>query len=265
MRSVLKRVEFRVRRLLKQPVPHFKDYLPYLIGKAGIEIGGPSSTFSAPDALPIYDQVGTLDNCDFSSNTVWAEHHPEFVCCIGKPPGKSFFCEGSHLAPIPDATYDFVLSCHNLEHFANPIKALVEWKRVLRPGGALILVLPYFVNTFDHRRTPTTIEHLWGDFNNNVGEDDLTHVPDLLEKHDLSRDPAAGSFESFTQRCLDNLNNRCIHHHVFDEHNSKEMLISVGFKVIRADAMGSVYLLARKPHDPNRPPAPRPQRIDARV
>ena len=137
MRSVLKRGEFRIRRLLKLPVPHFKKYLPYLSGKVGIEIGGPSSTFSAPDALPIYDKLGTLDNCDFSSTTVWAEHHSDFIYCTAKAPGRSFFCEGSNLSPIADSTFDFVLSCHNLEHFANPIKALQEWKRVLRPGGAL--------------------------------------------------------------------------------------------------------------------------------
>ena len=250
MQSLLKRIEFRVRRLLKQPVLHFRAYLPYLVGKAGIEIGGPSATFSAADALPIYDKLGTLDNCDFSSTTVWAQHRTEFVFCPCKPAGQSFFCEGSHLAPIADASYDFVLSCHNLEHFANPIKALVEWKRVLRPGGALILVLPYFVNTFDHRRTPTAVDHLWDDFHQNVDEGDLTHVPDVLQKHDLSRDPGAGSEESFRQRCLDNLNNRCIHHHVFDDRNSKQLLTSVGFNVIVADAMGSVYLLARLPDGP---------------
>jgi len=249
MQSVLQRGIFRVRRLLNLPVPSFDKYLSCLTDKAGLEIGGPSSTFRSPDALPIYDKIGSLDNCDFSSSTVWSEHAPEFVFSPAKPPGRSFFCEGSHLSPIGDRSYDFVLSCHNLEHFANPVKALLEWKRVLRPGGVLVVVLPYCHYTFDRYRTPTPVADMWLDYENNVSEDDLTHLPEILEKHDLTRDPGAGSFEDFERRSRDNWNNRCLHHHVFDEHNGHDLLNSVGFDVIAADVSGSIYLLARLPGD----------------
>jgi hypothetical protein len=88
---------------------------------------------------------------------------------------------------------------------------------------------------------------MWADFENDTGEDDLSHVPEILDKHDLSRDAAAGSFEAFRQRCLDNVDNRCLHHHVFDEHNSSALLKAAGFDVLAADVAGSVYLLARLP------------------
>ena len=118
---------------------------------------------------------------------------------------------------IADHTYDFILSSHNLEHFANPVKALQEWKRVTRPGGGLILVLPDYSKTFDHRRTPTTVDHMFEDFERDTQEDDLTHLPEILEKHDISLDPGVASADEFHRRSLDNFNNRCLHHHVFDE------------------------------------------------
>jgi SAM-dependent methyltransferase len=217
------------------PAPQFPLYLPFVLGKSGIEIGGPSSSFAASDVLPIYPQVGTLDNCDFSAKTVWADHAQEFVFSSNRPAGRSYFCEGSQLTPVSDASYDFVLSSHNLEHFANPLKALHEWKRILKPGGALILLLPDYRATFDHRRSPTPLAHMIEDYEQGTAEDDLTHLAEILEKHDLSRDPPAGTFAQFRQRSLDNFHNRCLHHHVFDESNSRALLGAAGFAVLAAD------------------------------
>jgi hypothetical protein len=70
------------------------------------------------------------------------------------------------------------------------------------------------------------------DFERQVGEDDLTHLPEILEHHDLTKDLAAGSVQEFHKRSMDNLSNRCLHHHVFDEHNSSELLSKVGFDVL---------------------------------
>jgi ubiquinone/menaquinone biosynthesis C-methylase UbiE len=80
--------------------------------------------------------------------------HRDFHFPPRKTPGETLFCDGSALVDVPDSTYDVLLSSHNLEHFANPIKALKEWRRVLRPNGALVLVLPKYRETFDHLRQP---------------------------------------------------------------------------------------------------------------
>jgi SAM-dependent methyltransferase len=186
--------------------------------------------------------MGRIDNCDFSATTVWAEHESAYKYAAGKPAGRSYFCEGSDLKEVRDGSYDAVLSSHNLEHFANPVKALKEWQRVLRPGGVLVLVLPHYEDTFDHRRTPTSVEHMLNDYANEMGEDDITHLPEILEKHDLNRDKAAGTSEEFRRRSLDNLGTRCLHHHVFDENNATELLEAVGFDVLTVDRAKPYHL-----------------------
>ena len=253
MQSLLRRGLARVRRRRPPqivPITHFGQYSSRVAGKAGIEIGGPSAAFRVGNVLPIYPLVGALDNCDFSSDTVWAAHGSEFVYDPAKAPGKSFFCEGSNLVPITDASYDFLLSSHNLEHFANPVKALVEWKRVLRGDGTLVLILPHYKDTFDHRRRPTPVANMMDDYERGIGEDDLSHLEEILAQHDLERDPGAGTAEEFRRRSLENVKNRCLHHHVFDEHNSRELLTRVGFEVLAVEVASDpihLCLLARLP------------------
>ena len=42
----------------------------------------------------------------------------------------------------PDASFDRLIACHVLEHMHEPLDALREWSRVVRPGGLLSFVLP---------------------------------------------------------------------------------------------------------------------------
>jgi SAM-dependent methyltransferase len=216
-------------------IKSFEKYLPYLVGKCGLEIGGPTGIFCEGDILPVYQYIGELDNCDFSSSTAWAKHSESFTFNPRKAAGKTFFLDGSELTGISNSTYDVLLSSHNLEHLANPVKALTEWRRVLKPNGALVLILPYFRATFDHRRQPTSVDHMFKDFEEGTGEDDLTHLPEIFEKHDLACDAGAGTPDQFRIRSLNNFSNRCLHHHVFDEHNSVELLSRSGYEVLTLD------------------------------
>jgi SAM-dependent methyltransferase len=213
-------------------------------GKSGIEIGGPTDVFqgwSTPSRiygllkpLPIYDHIESLDNCNFSSKTIWATHDQTYQFSPRRAPGKIIIADGSNLSSVVDDTYDFVLSSHNLEHFANPVKALKEWRRITRPNGTLILVLPDYRRTFDHRRTPTLVGHMLEDYTQNTGEDDATHIEEVLRLHDLEVDGTlkTHSIDELTARSISNLTNRCLHHHVFDEFNSAKLLTEVGLEIL---------------------------------
>ena len=214
-------------------------------GKKGIEIGGPSTIFRRWFNLPIYDQIGLLDNCDFTQNTTWASHTPSFCFSKRRPCGKTFFLEGSDLNEISTDSYDFLLSSHNLEHLANPIKGLKEWQRVVRPGGHFVIVLPHYARTFDHRRAPTPLEHMIEDYERDVGEDDLTHVEEVFQAHRLN--DRARPDEELRAMLLSNPTHRMMHHHVFEESNSRSLLEAAGLIVLSVEMQlpFHIFLFAR--------------------
>lgn len=65
---------------------------------------------------------------------------------VGAVAGKEILADvcasGDDLHLFGDEELDFVISRHNLEHYVDVIKALLEWKRVLRPGGIMATILP---------------------------------------------------------------------------------------------------------------------------
>jgi SAM-dependent methyltransferase len=240
--------------IAKRPMRCTAIFRQQVIGRKGLEIGGPSPLFRT--FLPIYECIASLDNCVFSNNTIWeGEVSETFAYHPSRPHGRNYITDGSDLSQFPNAAYDFVLSCHNLEHIANPIKALKEWIRVTKPGGVIILVLPDRHRTFDHRRPPTPVGHMLDDYARNVTEDDATHLAEILAKHDLRKDPAAGTWENFRQRSMNNLQLRCLHHHVFDTSNIQQLLETLGLtvKVVEAALPFHIAALAQLPNSAGLP------------
>jgi SAM-dependent methyltransferase len=223
-----------------------------VLQKRGLEIGGPSpDVFGAGGVFPLYSRIASLDNVNFSSNTRWEGSIQEgntFIFDPSRPPGRQYILEATALAGIPAATYDFVLSSHALEHTANPILALHEWLRVLTNDGVIILVLPHKDGTFDWKRPTTTLDHMKDDFDRGVDERDLTHLPEILELHDLSRDLLAGDFASFKARSLENFENRCLHHHTFTTLSAATLLNHVRVKIVSVQAFGphNIVIVAQK-------------------
>lgn len=237
------------RRIFRTKAKSFEQCIPLVHGRSGLEIGGPSAIFNRGRLLPIYP-LAHLDNCNFSATTVWGENNIEnnYFYDKGQPPGTQYICDATELKSIPSGKYDFVISSHVLEHIANPIKALREWMRVLKERGAVILLLPHRDRTFDHRRPVTTLAHLIQDDTNNTPESDLTHLPEILELHDLKRDSVSRDRAYLESKCKENIVYRYMHHHVFDTKLAIDLLSHMGLKIISAEVQRPwhIILIAQK-------------------
>jgi len=66
----------------------------------------------------------------------------------------------TNLEKMNDESYDFVICSHLLEHISNPIEAITNWLRVLKPGGILYIAVPDASNPLDTGQEITTTEHL---------------------------------------------------------------------------------------------------------
>jgi SAM-dependent methyltransferase len=179
--------------------------------KLGVEIGGPSMSGNI-----IYQTAQSIDNVIFSKNTIWSSHTDEYNYYNNKK-GKVIINDAVNISLVENEHYDFVFSSHSLEHIANPLKAINEWLRIIKNDGYIIIIVPEKSQCFDHKRNYSMFSTLLTQYEKNVGEEDLSTLPEILLNHDLSMDPPAGDLGAFTKRSLDNFNNRCLHHYVYDD------------------------------------------------
>jgi len=200
--------------------------------KEGIEIGGPSDNFRY--VLPIYEYIETLDVLNFSNETIWEGqiNEGEKIELYKNKYAAQIIGETTNLDKINSDSYDFVISNNCLEHSANPLKGLEEWKRMTRNNGHILLVLPKKESNFDWKRPFTPFEVILEKYNNDIGEDDLSSLEEILKYHDLSKDPLAGNLSDFKERSLNNFKNRGLHHHVFNLSSMDEMFNFFGIDVL---------------------------------
>lgn len=239
-------VSANLRSLIGLRAASFQTYEGLFRDKKGIEFGGPSQVFSKDGIFPVYPIIEHLDNCNFSSKTVWKgdiKAGETYRFDHLKPPGHQYIADATSMKFISTGTYDFVLASHILEHVANPILALSEWLRLLKDHGTLVILIPLKSGNFDHRRPVTTLDHLIKDFVCGVTEDDLTHMPEILALHDLERDTEAGNMADFKARSTCNFVNRCFHHHVFDTQLAARLMDYMGMQVKAVETIQPTHIL----------------------
>lgn len=120
----------------------------YLDGLRGIEIGGSFHNAFGLNTL-------NVDYTD-SVETKFKEKEKDMN---GTSLKVDIVAWGDDL-PFKDNTVDFVINAHVLEHFWDPIKALNEWMRVIKPGGYIFMIIPHKERTFDKDRPRTTLNEL---------------------------------------------------------------------------------------------------------
>lgn len=192
-------------------------------GATALEPGGPTWIFRRGGLIPVYPQLAALNTLDFASATIWTGDNHDWVTI------RHEFVGEAADPPVDVGSYDVILASHVIEHIANPIGALRSWSRLVKPGGRILLVVPHYEGSFDHRRTVTTVTHLLADAQNDTGEDDTTHIEEAIAHFDPQRDPEGA--ELFEQRARMNHVTRVAHHHVFDSLTTATMCEAAGLTV----------------------------------
>ncbi len=99
---------------------------------------------------PILD-VGS-QNINGNSLKICQELFPDFTWIgLDKVAGREVTEIGdAHNLPYPDESIGTVISTNTLEHLKDPIKAINEMKRVLKPNGLLVIIVPSFSSSYHH-------------------------------------------------------------------------------------------------------------------
>jgi SAM-dependent methyltransferase len=156
----------RVRRCLAHDV----------IAGEGIEIGALHSPFPVP-------RNATVHYVDHLSTEELRAEYPE----LAEQPlvDVELIVDGETLATVADASQDFVIASHFLEHCEDPIGTLKAHLRVLRPRGTLLLALPDRRQGIDSNRQPTRVEHIVTDHENGPAVSRSQHYCDWAQLVDL--------------------------------------------------------------------------------
>lgn len=226
----------------------YNSFSKYFIKKNGIEIGGPSYIFKEK-YLNIYSDCDNMSNVNFSDKTVWSgQYKNEEFLTTCKRFIQEFIHEGTDLNSIKDDQYDFLLSSHNIEHISNPIKALIEWKRIIKKEGIILLIIPSRNFAMDRFRDYTAFDHLMEDYKNNVSESDLTHVEEFLLNFDYKLFGSDFNNSEFRPKILNNSENRMMHHHVFSNELVYKMADFCEMKVLNSyfiEPFHDIYIIQK--------------------
>lgn len=185
----------------------------------GIEIGALGRPLPMPAGARVR-QVDRLSKADM------AAHYPAMAKKRHvRPP--DIVDDGETLATIPDASQDFVIANHVIEHFENPIRFLHNACRVLKDGGILFLAIPDKEKTFDRNRPVTPFDHLVADFENGA---QASRAPHYREYVRLAEDPVGtaswtteAEYEARARTLMQQ--DYSIHFHVWDRYAMMEMVL----------------------------------------
>jgi SAM-dependent methyltransferase len=193
-----------------------------------IEIGGPTILFQS--SMILYNILKSVDGINMKKldfDWPWPYLQKEYYY-YGERKGTQFEGDASDIDKLNiDKKYDIIITSHLIEHIANPIKALKSWKKLLKDDGHILSILPNKNEFWDKVREYTTIDHMIEDYKNDIGEDDMTHYEENLMSNKSNRD-----YKKYSVLSKDNFRTRFLHHHCFNDQNTKEMFEYAGYNTI---------------------------------
>jgi SAM-dependent methyltransferase len=123
-------------------------------------------------------EIGGADNTIEDIDTIKVDNKLNFC---GKEYSVDCLMDATSLQAFSDNQFDFVITNHVLEHLPNPIKAYLEWARIVRHDGYIVTAIPKKSETFDRYRDKTPLYHLLEDFRYDVGPSDATHTIEWIQ------------------------------------------------------------------------------------
>ena len=180
----------------------------YVHGR-GIEVGALHSPLAVPPTASVL-YVDRLRPADLR------RHYPELD---GMPLSRlDLVDDGERLSAIRDASVDFVIASHFLEHAEDPIGSLAAMLRVVRPGGVVYLAIPDKRYTFDRKRPVTPFAHL---------VEDHERGPEVSRRGHYEEWTALAEDENIRGRSADELLalGYSIHFHVWTQDEMLELLL----------------------------------------
>lgn len=180
----------------------------YLRGD-GIEIGA----LHQPLVVPREARVRYVDRYDVDG---LRRHYPELRGLPLTP--VDILDDGETLSSLADASVDFVIANHFIEHTQSPLAALSNHLRVLRPGGILYLAVPDKRRTFDAGRDVTPLEHILHDLEEGAESSRAQHFREWAEHVEQAADVEARAAQLMAE-------DYSIHFHVWTPDDFEELLV----------------------------------------
>lgn len=190
-----------------------RDWRSYFVSKLtghGLEIG--------PLHRPMNKHHGMkVDYIDRYSVADLRKHYPEL---LNLPLVEAdIIGDAQDLAVVKDQQYDFLISAHVIEHMKDPIRALENWCRVVKPGGFVYLIAPDKRAIFDHKRNRSALSHIILDYLDPSDQRDFEHYFDYaMYVHGKNKSEAALEAKRLIET------DYSIHYHVFIPADMKALL-----------------------------------------
>jgi predicted SAM-dependent methyltransferase len=229
----------------------------FLFGK-GLEIG----PLHQPLAMPPYARVRYVDR--MAADELRREY-PELAGWDLTE--VDVVDDGELLSTIPDASQDFIVANHFLEHTENPIGTIETHLSKLKPGGILFYAVPDKRYTFDFRRPVTPLEHMVADYEEGPERSRHEHYTEwcrlVIDEESSGTAEEAASEEWVSRRALELEDAKySIHMHVWTQAEFLKLILALrersgeAFDVEAAARVGIEFIVVLRKQGQLPPPPP---------
>lgn len=132
----------------------FQDILEHLHGGRVLDAATGAGGFVQvlKENLASYTEIIGVDTSERAKEAFKARFQEEVI---------RYVAMDAHQLDFPDASFDTVSISYSLHHLPDPIRALNEMKRVLKPGGHFIVSEMYCDGQAETQMTHVLLHHWW--------------------------------------------------------------------------------------------------------